>query len=325
MAVPRVAVLRGGPSDEYEVSMKTGASVLSALTTLPYEPVDVVIAKNGEWVVGGFPRQPKDALAMADVAFIALHGAYGEDGTVQRLLDRLSIPYTGSQAYPSSLAMNKILTKEHLYDLPFLMSPHMRVTKGRNTDIIRLAHRLEELFGHECVVKPVAGGSSVDTFITRGTGELVRALTELLSRREEVLVEKRIRGREATVGVVERFRGEDLYALPAVEIVPASDQAFFTYDAKYAGKSDEVCPGRFSVEEKRALAEFAKLIHTTIGLRQYSRSDFIVADDGIYFLEVNTLPGLTTASLMPKELDAVGCRYADFVGHLIEDARHMRR
>ncbi|MEX0918214.1 MAG: D-alanine--D-alanine ligase [Candidatus Paceibacterota bacterium] len=325
MSEARVAVLRGGPSDEYEVSMRTGASVLGALQKSSYQPHDIVISKAGEWIVDGFPRAPKDALATADVAFIALHGAYGEDGEVQRLLDRLGIPYTGSKAYASSLAMNKILTKEHLYDMPVKMAPHMRVTKGRNTDIARVAHRIEELYGHECVVKPVNSGSSVDTFITRGGGELTRILGQLLEHRDEVLVEKRIHGREATIGVVERFRDQSLYALPAIEIVVPDEEHFFTYNAKYSGKTDEICPGRFSADEKRQLSDFAAQIHAILGLSQYSRSDFIVADDGMYFLEVNTLPGLTAESLMPKALDAVGCSYSEFIEHLITDALVRRR
>ena len=324
MAQPRVAILRGGPSEEYEVSMRTGASVLTALADSPYEPVDIVISKGGEWIVGGYPRAPKDALATIDATFIALHGAYGEDGTVQRLLDLLGIPYTGSRAYASSVAMNKLLTKEHIYDLPFKMAPHMRVTK-RNSDIPRVAHRLEELFGYECVVKPVSGGSSVDTYITRGTAELVRALGKVLETREEALVEQRIKGKEATIGVIERFRDQELYALPAIEIVPPSEVEFFTYDAKYSGKTDEICPGRFSAEEKRDLAAYAAMVHSTLGLSQYSRSDFIVADDGIYFLEVNTLPGLTNESLMPKSLEAIGCAYKDFVIHLIGDTLTINR
>ena len=305
--------------------MRTGASVLSALAGSPYEPVDVVISKAGEWIVGGYPRTPKDALATIDIVFIALHGSYGEDGTVQRLLDLLGIPYTGSGAYASSVAMNKLLTKEHLYDLPFRMAPHMRVTKGRNTDIARIAHRLEELFGHECIVKPVSGGSSVDTYVTRGTGELVRALTQTLQNREEVLVEQRIRGREATIGVVERFRNQDVYSLPPIEIVPTTEDLLFSYDAKYSGKTEEICPGRFSAEEKRDLAAYAMAVHQTLNLSQYSRSDFIIGSDGIYFLEVNTLPGLTAESLVPKELDAVGCAYKDFVIHLIDDTLTISR
>lgn len=319
MVKPRIAVLRGGPSDEYEVSMQTGAAVLAALAGSEYDPLDIVITRGGEWLLHGFPRQPRDILAVSDAVFIGLHGAYGEDGTLQRFLDLHGIPYTGSRAFASSLAMNKILAKEHLYDSPVKMPAHMRVTSGRNTDIVRLAHTLEDLLGPECVVKPVAGGSSIGTRIVRGAGELTKALQEALREREEVLVEERIRGKEATCGVLERFRGEDLYVLPTIEIVPPADESFFTHTAKYSGKTDEICPGRFTHQEKEEIMRLAALVHRTLGLTQYSRSDFIVADDGIYFLEVNTLPGLTPESLMPKALGAVGSSHQELVHHLLRD------
>lgn len=325
MTKTRILVLRGGPSDEYDVSMKTGASVLTALRDSEYDAIDVIITRTGEWLVDGYAKQPHNILAIADVAFIALHGAYGEDGTVQRLLDAHGVPYTGSRAYPSSLAMNKILTKEHLYASPLKMAPHMRVTGDRNTDIARLVHTLIDLLGNECVVKPVSGGSSIGTVTTVGPLELLHALEESLKTRSEILVEKRIRGREATCGVVERFRNQELYILPAVEIVPPSSESFFTHTAKYSGVTDEICPGRFSQAEKESIAQHAALVHRTLGLSQYSRSDFIVADDGVYFLEVNTLPGLTSESLMPKALDAVGCSHRDFVRHLITDTLVRRR
>lgn len=325
MSKTRVAILRGGPSEEYEVSMHTGASVLAALKDSEFEPVDVIISRSGEWLLDGFVRQPKDALAVVDVVFNALHGTYGEDGTVQRILDTLRIPYTGSKAYASSVAMNKILAKEHLYDAPFKMAPHMRVTGDRNTDIARLAHTLEELLGTEFVVKPVNGGSSIGTTVARGTAELIRALQEAFKSRTEVLVEKRIRGREATCAVVERFRNQQMYTLPVIEIVLPQEEVFFTHSAKYSGKTDEICPGRFSDAQKREIASHAALVHQTLGLSQYSRSDFIVADDGIYFLEANTLPGLMNESLVPKALDAIGCSFRDFIHHLLRDTLEIRR
>lgn len=304
--------------------MLTGAAILSALSGSEFDSLDVVITRGGEWLVGGFVRKPQDVLATVDAAFLGLHGGYGEDGTVQRLLDLAGVPYTGSRAYASSLAMNKILAKELLYDSPVKMPPHMRVTSGRNTDIARLAHTLEDLLGPECVIKPVNGGSSIDTQIVRGGGELVKALTELLASREEVLVEQRIRGREATCGVVERFRGSDLYVLPAIEVIPPEGEPFFTQSAKYSGKTDEICPGRFSRAEKDEITWIAEFVHRTLGLSQYSRSDFIVAEDGVYFLEVNTLPGLTTESLMPKALAAVGSSHRELVHHLLYDALARR-
>lgn len=317
----RVAVLRGGPSEEYDVSMLTGGEVIAALSRQGAGIIDIIISKKGEWIVNGFSVEPKAALVTADVAFIALHGAYGEDGTVQRLLDTIGIPYTGSRAYPSALAMNKILTKDIAREGGLRTPPHLRVTRA-SSDVRRVAATIEALFGPAYIVKPINGGSSLATYKAFGIHELVRALTEALRNREEVLVEKFIKGREATVGIVEGLRGEAFYRLPTVEIVPPSAHGFFDYEVKYNGATDEICPGRFSREEKRTLEEAALAVHQRLGLSQYSRSDFIVADDGgVYFLETNTLPGLTRESLMPKALAAVGQSYDDFVAHLVRQAR----
>lgn len=316
----RVAVLRGGPSEEYDISMNTGKGVLEALDGTNLAVDDIVITRTGEWLKQGRVMQPQDALATTDVAFIALHGAFGEDGTVQRLLERYSVPYTGSGPYASAIAMNKVLTKEHLKDLGIKMAPHMRVTAESRQNIARIVGTITTLFGPEYVVKPIASGSSIGTAIVDSPKKLIFVLEDLLRVYDDVLVEQRIFGREATCGVVERFRDQKLYRLPSIEIVPPPHSSFFDNNVKYSGETDEICPGRFKAEEKRRLEELAELVHTTLGLRQYSRSDFIVAKDDIYFLEVNTLPGLTKNSLVPKSLDAVGCSYQDFILHLLTDA-----
>lgn len=324
MTKTRVAVLRGGPSEEYDVSLKTGHGVLEALQHKGFDTIDVVINKQGEWMVHGFVRPPQDALAAVDVVFIALHGAYGEDGTVQRLLDRLGLPYTGSRAYQSAVALNKLLTKEQLRYAGISMAPHLKVRRD-GTDIARAAVTIESLFGPEYVVKPINSGSSLGTIMATGVGELTRALKDALRDRKEVMVEERIRGREATVGIIERFRDQDFYRLPPIEIIPPSRSDFFSADVKYTGETEELCPGRFSRKEKEALEDAAHKVHQLLGLQQYSRSDFIVSPKGVYFLEVNTLPGLTAESLVPKALRAIGCSYEDFIFHLVLDALASHR
>lgn len=324
MTRTKVAVLRGGPSEEYEISMQTGRGVLEALLKKNLDPIDVVINKQGAWIVHGFERAPESILSVIDVVFIALHGTYGEDGTVQRLLDRHGVPYTGSRAYPSSVALNKLLTKEQLRNVGIKMAPHLKIRR-EGTNIARAAMTIESLFGPEYVVKPINSGSSIGTRMAQGGAELIRVLKEALRDREEVMVEERIRGREATVGIVERFRDHDFYRLPAIEIIPPPKADYFSADVKYTGETEELCPGRFSREEKSALEEAAYLVHKNLELSQYSRSDFIISPRGVYFLEVNTLPGLTATSLVPKALQAVGCSYEDFVWHLISDALKSRQ
>ena len=310
-------VLRGGMSDEYHVSMQTGANMLKALKVSPYTVEDIIVSKSGDWLQNGIAREPEHILQVADVAVLAFHGSYGEDGTVQRILDRYGVPYTGSKPYPSSIAMNKMLAKEHLQDTGIKLAPHMRVSRESSSSVSRIAHTIFNLFGPEYVVKPISGGSSIGTLMAKGPIELASTLESSLKTYDDLLVEQRIRGREATCGVVENFRNKKVYSLPVIEIVPPAKSDFFEASVKYTGETEEICPGRFKKEEKAELERIAQNVHETLGLSQYSRSDFMVAEDGIYFLEVNTLPGLTEESLLPKSLAAVGCEYRHFLEHLI--------
>lgn len=314
----RVAVVRGGPSDEHDVSLNTGRSVLQALESSEFTPVDVVITRNNEWLSGGKTWDPISLLQTVDVVFIALHGFYGEDGRIQRYLDTHRVPYTGSGAFPSSVAMNKALTKTYLQNIDVKLAPHVYATRDIVDNPYNFAEASGSAFEGPYVIKPVSGGSSVGTHIARNTLELGQVLDKALQAHDQLLIEKRLIGREATVGVIDNFRDTDVYLLPPIEIVPKTD--FFDYEAKYGGATEEICPGRFSQDEKELLMNAAKAIHKTLDLSQYSRSDFILTDDGVYFLEVNTLPGLTTESLMPKALDAVGVTYNAFIKHLLYDA-----
>lgn len=316
----RVAVLRGGPSEEYDVSLRTGENVLGALDRELYEPLDVVITKAGEWLLQGRVRTPAEVIGHIDLGFIALHGVYGEDGTVQRLFDAAHVPYTGSGAFPSAVALNKAITKDRLANAGVRMARHMLASASARNNVRGLVDAISGLFGPKYVVKPVTGGSSIGTCIAENTEALYLALGKALAQYEQVLVEEFIAGKEATCGVINNFRNQPVYVLPAIEIVPPDSALFFDYEVKYDGSTKEICPGRFARHEKDEIERLARLAHETLELSQYSRSDFIVAPDSIYFLEVNTLPGLTSESLMPKALEAVGCSYTQFINHLVEDA-----
>jgi D-alanine-D-alanine ligase len=173
------------------------------------------------------------------------------------------------------------------------------------------------------VVKPADRGSSVGLALARTFRELAGALETAFSVSDNVLVEEFIRGREATCGVVDDFRDQETYALPPIEIRKPGME-IWSYKDKYSGETEEICPGNFSVEEKRSLETLARQAHRALGLRHYSRSDFILAPRGIYLLEVNTLPGMTAESLLPKALAAVGCNYPDFLDHVIKLALAKR-
>ena len=311
-----VGVLRGGPSSEYEVSLKTGASVLKHLNAEKYSLRDIFVDRSGAWHHMGAPASPEAALRGVDVVFNAMHGEYGEDGQVQRTLDALGVPYTGSGAAASSLAFNKDKTKAAIKKLG-IKTPRALVVE-RGGDIEAMAYEIFRSFPHPAVVKPAASGSSVGVTIVNNFHALQGGLEKAFAVSDHALVEEFIKGKESTVGVIDGFRGEKTYILMPIEIVPPPQNGFYDYEAKYV--SDDTgyrIPGNFTEKEKITLMDMAKTVHEGLDLKHYSRSDFIVSPRGIYFLEVNTLPGMTSHSLIPKAVEAVGSKFSDFLDHVI--------
>lgn len=318
-----VGVLRGGPSREHEVSLKSGHAVLSNLPDARFTARDIYIDKEGRWHERGRPTTPERVLPSIDVAIVALHGEYGEDGEVQKLLERYGVPYTGSDSFSSYLAMHKVLTKERASELGVLTPAYRFIEEGN--DIMAAAADITRSFHQPVVVKPVRWGSSVGVSIVGGFQPVHDAIERLLAEGSGgVLVEELIRGTEATAGVVEGLRGESLYALPPIEIIPPGKD-FFSYDAKYSGASREIVPGRFPQPVRDELMRLARVMHEGLGLKHYSRSDFMISPKGIYFIETNTLPGMTSESLLPKSLAAVGVPFPDFLSHLVDLALDGRK
>lgn len=311
----RVGVLRGGPSREYEVSLKTGSTVLKNLPEEKYETRDILITRDGVWHHRGLPIEPKNLFPHVDVLFNALHGEYGEDGGVQQLLSHFNVPYTGSRAVASALCMNKANTKVVLEPLG-IKSPYYIVLDV--SDILnQKVSNLFRTFPQPSVIKPISSGSSIGVTVAHDYDSFMKGIRKAFESSSQVIIEKFIQGKEATCGIVDNFRGEEYYSLLPIEIIPDSDRLLFDYEAKYEGKSQELCPGNFSQEESVELQRLAREVHKNLGLRHYSRSDFIIAQDGIYFLEVNTLPGLTSDSLVPKSLKAAGAKLSEFLDHVV--------
>ncbi len=309
-----VGVLRGGPSREHDVSLRTGAAILANLPEERFATRDIYIDRQGQWHDRGRAIAPERVLRQLDVALIGLHGTYGEDGEVQKLLERFGVPYGGSDPFASYLATHKLMSKVRAQEAGLLTPAFRHVESAEDSEAV--AHEITREFSQPVVVKPVRGGSSIGVSVVGGYAPILSALNELFSSGVSgALVEEYIRGREATVGVVEGLRGEALYTPPAVEITP-SEGDFFSYDAKYSGGAREKCPGNFSRVDSEELQRAARVMHRDLGLRHYSRSDFIVAPKGIYYLETNSLPGLSAESSLPRALAAVGVSLPDFVSHL---------
>ncbi len=315
----KIAVLRGGPSPEYEVSLQTGSAILDALSDEKYEVFDVAITRDGEWYLNGVRMACADILSQTDLVFNALHGKYGEDGKVQRILETFKIPYTGSCSLSSAMAMNKILAKRE-FKKAGIKIPLDIVLEKNDFDVAEIF----KTFSMPAIVKPANAGSSLGIGVAGTMADLETALQKAFEISDQVLVEEYIAGREASCGVIDNFRlelsgkNESVYTLIPIEIRPKSKNNFFDYEAKYSGESEEICPGNFTAAEKKELQNLARQAHQILGLRHYSRSDFIVSPRrGIYLLETNSLPGLTQNSLFPKSLKAIGSDLPEFLEHLI--------
>lgn len=325
----RVGVIRGGISPEYEVSLSTGGAVLSHLRSdklnEKYKAIDILIDTDGMWHIGGVPATWEKVANSVDVIFNALHGFYGEDGKASSQLSEWNIPYTGSGAFASALAYNKALAKEQFAKLGINTPKHILYPAyledfdgPRDEYALAKAHEVLKRMPPPWIVKPLTGGSSMGIHVCKTFEDLVRAFREGVGANVSILVEELIEGREATVGVINHFRGDKVYALPPVEIQIPKDKKFFDYDTKYGDNSHMVCPGRFHNDIKSELEEKAKLIHEGLNLDHYSRTDFIIhPKKGIYALEVNTLPGLTNTSLLPHALSSIGSNMSEFIDHVI--------
>ena len=288
----KIGVLLGGLSSEREVSLRTGEAVLAALHARGHDVVPIYVDRDIDVAL----RQEK-----IDVAFIALHGRWGEDGCIQGLLETLGIPYTGSDVLSSALAMHKGKAKE-LFRLHNLPTPaYYSLTEADAQDL----EGVHGDFGFPCVVKPIREGSSVGVTVCASLDELGPAVEKALCFDDEILVERFIIGKEVSVAIV------DERAIGAVEIAPRA--GFYDYANKYTkGATEYFVPPRLSPERYRGVLAQALRAHTALGCRGATRVDMMVSDSGNEFiLEVNTVPGLTPTSLLPKIAEAAGMSFGE--------------
>lgn len=256
----------------------------------------------------------KDFKSAADVVFIALHGPQGEDGKFQALLNLLDIPYTGSGVMASALGMNKLLSKRLFTQVGILVPKYIDINlrdwqKNREKQISRIKDEIEFL----AVIKPVGQGSSVGVTIVKEEKYLEEAIELAFEYDPIVLVEKYIKGTEVACGIL---GNENPIALPPIEIVPKRE--FFDYTAKYTpSECDEICPARISKEMTKKVQKYALKAHNVLGCIGFSRVDLFISGDDVYVSEVNTIPGLTFASLYPKEAKAAGISFSELLDQLI--------
>ena len=314
-----VGVLRGGTSSEYSLSLKTGAAIMNALPEDSYEVRDILIDKKGMWHHRGTPATPVRALAQVDVVLNALHGGVGEDGSVHRILERTGVPYAGARSRSTALALNKALARSALTGAGLRMPAGMSFTLRDGMNTAEMAHALHAVVAPPYIVKPISDGAGTGVRFVKTIIELPDALADVLDIYGAVLAEEYVRGEEATVGVIESFRNEDLYALPPAFV--HRDGLHLERHHHENGTLRHHAPAGFSYNQKQSLMDIAKMAHKTLALSHFSRSDFIVSPSGIYLLEVNTNPGLYEGSSFPVMLGAVGSSVTEFLEHAIKLAR----
>jgi len=328
MSKKHVAVVMGGYSDEYKVSLKSGQLIYDSLDRDQYNVYKVVILKD-EWYFldeneaklpinkGDFSVNLNNNETLKfDVCFNIIHGTPGENGILQAYWDAIGQTYTGCDFYQSALTFNKkdtlaVLSK---YGIPSAKSVYLR--KGEDISV----HEIIENLGLPVFVKPNQSGSSLGISKVKDSSELFAATEIAFKEDDEILIESFLDGMEVSVGVID-FKDETI-VLGITEIVPQNE--FFDYEAKYEGASEEITPARIDAETTKRVQEIAKRAYDSLGMSGFSRSEFILMDDIPYMLEMNTNPGFSPASILPQQAKIYGISIKDLCGNEVEKALQKR-
>lgn len=325
----RVLVLMGGESSEHDVSLRSGAFIMTHMAAAGFEPSPVIVSREGCF---RFPGADGQASATQEVslgeavirmqalvpvaAFIAMHGLYGEDGRIQALCDLMGIPYVGADVIGSAVAMDKVISKA-LYRAYGIPTPDWMALGPGDLDRGNWRAEVLERIGLPCVVKASRQGSSIGVFIVRQESVLEDAVKEAFALGNRVLIEAFAKGRELTVSVLEDPVTGRPEALPPIEIV-VRGREFFDLESKYdPALADEICPAQIPRELAEETADLALRSHHALMLSGFSRTDIIATDTGPMVLETNTIPGMTEVSLFPKAAAAAGKSFPELMAVLI--------
>ena len=318
-----VAVLMGGYSSEYEISIKSGDTIFENIDKTKYNVFKVII-KTDSW----FMRDEKnvnhkilkddfsvligDKKINFDIAFIMIHGCPGEDGIIQSYLESLGIAYTGCNSEISKLTFNKNNCKNELqkFDIPMAKSIILKLD-----DFIDCENIIKKI-GIPCFVKANESGSSYGVFKVNKKNELNKAIENAFKYDSEILIESFLDGKEVSVGVM-KFKNE-IKVFGITELVTEND--FFDYEAKYEGKSIEITPANITYEQKKRVTNIVKKIYSKLEMKGFSRSEFIFVNNIPYFLEINSIPGMTKESILPQQLSKIDISIEEIVNESIEQA-----
>ena len=332
-----IAVIYGSDSSEWEVSVRSGEFTASQIDPSRYDVYEI-FARFGEWTLKAYRRGvaervliPEDARPQIckcdfsvslegekikfDYAYIMQHGTPGENGLMQGYLEMLGVPHSGCNAFVSAMTFDKFSCKSYLKDVDFVKcADDLFLRKGE--PIYGLAQKAVERLGLPMFVKPTDGGSSFGVTKVKRIEDFDKAVEVAFSEGNMLLAEAAIVGRELTCAVY--FDGEQNVALPVIEII--TENEFFDYEAKYQGLSREICPAEIPDSLRDRIQEVSKMIYDHLGCSGLVRVDYICSGDDLYFLEVNTIPGMTSASLVPQMVRAAGLSMTDFLTTVIENS-----
>lgn len=303
----KIAVLMGGKSFEHEISVLSGQQVITNLDQKRYEIEPIVISKNGNWKLNSILNHK------VDLVFIAMHGKHGEDGTIQGMLDLAGLKYTGSGVLASAVGMDKTVFRKVMISENLPIPKFIQVNKNFNTKEI-----IKKLGKFPYFIKPANGGSSVGASIANNIEELKKGLDLALQYDEVVLIDEYIIGREMTCAII---NNKKLIALPIIEIKPLKGK-FFDYESKYTESgSEEIVPVNLNKNITKKIQDLSIKVFEVLGCKGFGRIDFILKDNKYpIILEINTIPGLTPMSLLPKAAKAAGISYSELLDIIINNA-----
>lgn len=331
-----IAVIYGSDSSEWEVSVRSGEFTASQIDGTRYDVYEI-FARYGRWTLRAYRKAGEARVTVTegsvpvdkndfsvnvagekikfDYAYIMQHGTPGENGLMQGYLEMLGIPHSGCNAFVSAITFDKFSCKSYLKDVDFVKcADDIFLRKGEPVE--GLAQKAVEKLGLPMFVKPTDGGSSFGVTKVKTVEDFDKAVEYAFSEGNMLIAEAAVTGRELTCAVY--YDGKDYVALPVIEIL--TDNEFFDYEAKYNGHSKEVCPAQIPESLKEEIQETSKKIYAHLGCSGLVRVDYIASEEGLYFLEVNTIPGMTAASLVPQMVRAAGLSMTDFLSSIIENS-----
>ena len=318
-----VAVLMGGFSSEKEISLKSGEVIYENINRLKYQPYKIIVKKEN-WIylndkneksnvnLEDFSIISNNIKIKLEIAFIIIHGSPGENGLIQSYFELKNIPYTGCDPYTSALTFNKrdCLSVLEKYNIPTANSFH--INKNENFKIESIIQKV----GLPCFVKANRSGSSFGVFKVYEENELKKSINKALDYDDEVLIESFLDGIEVSVGVMNYQNKVKVFGI--TEIITEND--FFDYDAKYNGNSKEITPANISEKQKQIVTNLSIKIYKKLGMKGFTRSEFIIINDIAYFLEINSIPGMTNESIFPKQAQTSGISITQLCDEIINQA-----